>query len=111
MSNSVGEKTLKIDLQSSPDGLYLGKLYVGTPGKEVRVIMDTGSEHLAIASDLCPNCPSKPYSLAESKSKELLSNDTKKVAYGSAKFEGKETQDKTCLYKDQSCINFKFLSL
>lgn len=41
-----------------------------------------------------------------------MSNDTKNVLYGSAKFEGKETQDKTCLHSgDQHCINFKFLSL
>ena len=73
--------------------------------------MDTGSEHLAIASDLCTNCPSKPYSLSQSNTTQVLSNDTKKVIYGSAKFEGKETQDRTCLAKDQECINFKFLSL
>jgi len=69
----------------------LGTLYVGNPEKPVRVILDTGSEHLAIASDLCENCPNKPYSLAASTSKTILSNDTKSVLYGSAKFEGKET--------------------
>jgi len=86
-------------------------LYIGTPGKPVRVIFDTGSEHLAIASDLCADCPSKPYSLAQSKGGEFLSNDTKKVVYGSARFEGKETKDRTCLGQDKDCINFKFLSL
>jgi len=84
---------------------------MGTPSKPVRVIIDTGSEHLAVASDLCTNCPSKPYSLAQSSSKTLLSESTDKVVYGSAKFEGKETQDMTCINKDNGCINFKFLSL
>lgn len=84
---------------------------MGTPGKAVRVIMDTGSEHLAVASDLCTNCPNKPYSLAQSSSQTLISNSTDKVVYGSAKFEGKETQDKTCINQDNGCINFKFLSL
>ena len=65
----------------------------------MKVVLDTGSEHLAIASDLCKNCAHKPYSLAASKTKTILSNDTKSVTYGSAKFKGKETQDATCLEK------------
>jgi len=77
----------------------------------VRVILDTGSEHLAVASDLCENCPTKPYSLAQSKTNQLLSNDTSSVVYGSAKFEGKQTQDKTCMLKEKGCMDFKFLSL
>lgn len=72
-------------------------------------MLDTGSEHLAIASDLCKNCASKPYSLAASTTKKVLSEDTKTVIYGTAKFTGKETQDKTCI--GESCMNFKFLSL
>lgn len=75
------------------------------------MIFDTGSEHLAIASDLCKDCPTKPYSLAASTSGNLLSNDTKTVLYGSAKFAGKETQDKACVNSGEGCINFKFLSL
>jgi len=109
--SSVGVKQIKIDLTTTPDSLYLGTIYVGSEGKAVRVILDTGSEHLAIASDLCDSCPNKPYSLTQSTSKTILSNDTKSVLYGSAKLEGKETLDKTCLAKGDSCINFKFLSL
>jgi hypothetical protein len=56
--------------------LYLASIYVGTPSKMIRVILDTGSEHLAVASDLCSNCPSKPYSLTESSSKKIISNET-----------------------------------
>lgn len=33
------------------------------------------------------------------------------MLYGSAKFEGKETEDKTCISDNEQCINFKFLSL
>ena len=54
----------------------MANIYVGTPSKLVRVILDTGSEHLAVASDLCINCPTKPYSLAESSTKNILSNET-----------------------------------
>lgn len=89
----------------------MATFYLGTPGKPVRVILDTGSEHLAVASDLCENCPTKPYSLQQSTSTQLLSNDTSSVVYGSAKFEGKQTQDKTCMQKDKECMDFKFLSL
>lgn len=88
---SSGENQLKIALSSSPDSLYIGTLYIGSPEKPVRVIFDTGSEHLAVASDMCKDCPTKPYSLAASNSSNLLSNDTKTVLYGSAKFAGKET--------------------
>lgn len=109
---SQGDKQIKIQLTATPDSLYLGTLYIGSPQKPVRVILDTGSEHLAIASDLCDKCPNKPYSLAASTSKKIISNDTKSVLYGSAKFEGKETQDQTCITEGAAnCINFKFLSL
>ena len=33
------------------------------------------------------------------------------MIYGSASFEGQETQDRTCMSKDDQCINFKFLAL
>lgn len=111
VSNGVGAKQIRIDLQPNADNLFMGTFYVGTPGKAVRVILDTGSEHLAVASDLCENCPTKPYSLQQSSSKQLLSNETSSVIYGSAKFEGKQTEDRTCLQKDKECIDFKFLSL
>lgn len=49
--------------------------------------------------------------MAQSKGSHQLSSDTKTVLYGSAKFQGKETEDKACITKDENCINFKFLSL
>ena len=88
---------MRIPLTSNDDSLYVGTFFVGTPAKPIKAIIDTGSEHMAISSDLCTNCPSKAYSLAQSTSKKLISNDTKSVIYGSAKFEGKETQDHLCL--------------
>ena len=108
---STGENQIKIALSSSPDSLFIGTLFIGSPEKQVRVIFDTGSEHLAIASDMCKDCPTKPYSLAASNSSNLLSNDTKTVLYGSAKFAGKETADRACVNQGEGCINFKFLSL
>ena len=60
-------------------------------------MLDTGSEHMAVSSDICSNCPTKPYSLAGSSSKKVVSDDTQTVIYGSAKFTGKETQDRACM--------------
>lgn len=98
---SQGEHTLRIDLSSNEDSLYVGSLYLGTPSQPVKVIFDTGSEHLAVSSDLCSGCKSKAFTLAQSKTQQLLSQETKTVVYGSAKFEGKETQDRTCIGKDE----------
>ena len=64
-----------------------------------------------MASNLCAGCEHKAYNLAQSKATKQLSEDSKTVVYGSAKFEGKETQDKTCIAEDSQGINFKFLAL
>jgi hypothetical protein len=55
---------------------------------------------MAVSSDICSNCPTKPYSLAGSSSKKVVSDDTQTVIYGSAKFTGKETQDRACMALD-----------
>ena len=78
-------------IETNQDGLIMSTFYVGSPSKPVRVILDTGSEHMAISSDMCKNCPTKAYSLAQSTTKHLLSSDTQTVIYGSAKLKGKET--------------------
>jgi hypothetical protein len=50
------EKKLRVNLESEDDALYVGTLYVGAPHSQpVKVIFDTGSEHLAITSSLCNN--------------------------------------------------------
>ena len=108
---SEGDRKIKTKLTQNSDNLFTGTVYLGTPGTPVRVIFDTGSEHLAIASNFCTNCPNKPYNLVQSKTNKVLSNETKSVIYGSANFEGKETQDKACLNRDEGCISLKFLSL
>ena len=66
---------------------------------------------MAVSSDLCVNCPTKPYSLAASTSQHVLSNDTQTVIYGSAQFTGKSAEDRTCMAPDTNCIQFKFLAL
>ena len=47
---------MRVNLESQDDALYIGTLYLGAPkGQEVRVIFDTGSEHLAVTGNLCNN--------------------------------------------------------
>ena len=70
------EKRLRVNLESQDDALYVGTLYVGAPNSQpVRVIFDTGSEHLAITSALCSNKLQGKYHFSEedkfSKKREL----------------------------------------
>jgi hypothetical protein len=47
---------MRVNLESQDDALYIGTLYLGAPkGQQVRVIFDTGSEHLAVTGNLCNN--------------------------------------------------------
>lgn len=108
---SQGEKQMRVDLTPSQESLYVGTIYIGVPSQPVRVFFDTGSEHLAVTSNQCVNCGTKAYNMVQSKTYQQLSDEPKTVLYGSAKLEGKETQDKACMSKDEGCINFKFLSL
>lgn len=100
--------SLRVDLTANDDSLYVGTLFLGSPPQPVRVIFDTGSEHLAISTEMCKDCKTKAFTLSQSTTKKL-SDDLVEVVYGSAKFKGKATQDKACV--GDKCINFKFLSL
>ena len=56
------EKKLRVNLESADDALFVGTLYVGAPHSQpVKVIFDTGSEHLAITSALCNNATAGKY--------------------------------------------------
>lgn len=59
------EKKLRVNLESEDDALFVGTLYVGAPHSQpVKVIFDTGSEHLAITSALCNNKSAGNYHFA-----------------------------------------------
>lgn len=63
------EKKLRVNLESVEDALYVGTLYVGAPHSQpVKVIFDTGSEHLAITSALCNNQTAGNYHFAKESS-------------------------------------------
>ena len=56
------ELRLRVNLESEDNALYVGTLFVGAPHSQpVRVIFDTGSEHLTVTSSLCNNVTADDY--------------------------------------------------
>ena len=50
----VGGQILKIPLRNvQADAEFAGTLSLGEPGQEVSLVFDTGSDYLAVTSDLC----------------------------------------------------------
>lgn len=50
------ELSLRVNLQSEDDALYVGTVFIGAPhSMQARVIFDTGSEQLAVTGALCNN--------------------------------------------------------
>jgi hypothetical protein len=105
----------------------VGTIYVGSDERPVKVLFDTGSDFLAITSDLCDDpklgkivedvpvfnatslsyvhsgkdnrkCKSTAYQSKTSETaKAVPSADDEKLDYGSAKLQGKLYQDSTCI--------------
>lgn len=105
------------------------------------MLFDTGSDFLALTSDLCNDpklgkkeedepvfdskslsfkpsgkdhrkCKSEAYSTKDSVSAKAMGGDDEKLDYGSAKLQGKLYQDRTCIDLNKTaCTNFSFLAL
>ena len=105
----------------------MGQVYVGTPDSQpVTVVFDTGSEYLAITSSLCDDsssgdfkfkkfdqdanqfvqkngtvteerCKSKAYNMGQSATNQVLSKQSSKLTYGSAKLQGFIWEDYVCI--------------
>ena len=46
----------EVDLIDLDESEYIGTIYLGSPNSQpVRVVFDTGSEYLAVTSNLCSN--------------------------------------------------------
>jgi hypothetical protein len=57
---------MRVNLETQDDALYVGTLFLGAPkGQQVRVIFDTGSEHLAVTGNLCNNKSAGNYHFGE----------------------------------------------
>ena len=46
-------KGVRVELKNDDGAGYVGTIFVGTPPRPSKVIFDTGSDYLALTSDLC----------------------------------------------------------
>lgn len=44
---------MRVELTNDDGAGYVGTIFVGTPPRPSKVIFDTGSDYLALTSDLC----------------------------------------------------------
>lgn len=117
----------RVELKNDEGEGYVGTIYIGSEEKPVNVLFDTGSDFLAITSDLCLDpklgkivedvpvfntttlsyvhsdkdnrkCKSMAYhSKSSQTAKAIPSADDEKLDYGSAKLQGKLFEDNTCI--------------
>jgi len=134
-------KGFRVELSNEDGAGYVGTIYVGANDAPARVLFDTGSDFLALTSDLCLDpklgkaevdepvfdkenltykpsgkdlrkCKSTAYMSKESASAKALGGDDEKLDYGSAKLQGKLYSDRTCLDANKTaCTDFSFLAL
>jgi hypothetical protein len=119
VSPELSGSGFRVELRNDEGEGYVGTIYVGSEEKPVNVLFDTGSDFLAITSDLCNDpklgkieedtpvfntttlsyvhsgkdnrkCKSEAYgSKSSSTAKMIPSADDEKLDYGSAKLQGK----------------------
>ena len=118
--------TLRVDLDSRKDELYLGTIYLGSPKSQpIKVVFDTGSEYLVVTSSFCKDsttpkkfkfkqydpinhdfilkqnsserCLNQAYDVLKSESNFIESKNATQVVYGSAKLKGFNFEDYVCL--------------
>lgn len=119
VSPELSSAGFRVELTNDEGEGYVGTIYVGSEEKPIKVLFDTGSDFLAITSDLCMDpklgkvvedvpvfnttslsyvhsgkdnrkCKSMAYASKSSTSaKAIPSADDEKLDYGSAKLQGK----------------------
>lgn len=110
------ELQLQVPLESKNDAVYMGTVYIGSPESQpANVVFDTGSEYLAVTSNLCDDrtagnfkfkkydptsgsfverdqktkrCKTMAFDIHKSDSQKILSKASSKLTYGSAKLQG-----------------------
>jgi len=132
VSPELSAAGFKVDLKNDEGEGYVGTIYVGSDEKPVNVLFDTGSDFLAITSDLCLDpklgkivedvpvfntttlsyvhsgkdnrkCKSSAYgSKSSTTAKPVPSADDEKLDYGSAKLQGKLFEDNTCIDQNKT---------
>lgn len=119
VSAELSDAGFKVPLKNEDGSGYVGTIFVGSEEKPINVLFDTGSDYLAITSDLCDDkklgkteedvpvfnttsltyvhsgkdhrkCKSTAYESKKSTTaKEVKGADDEKLDYGSAKLAGK----------------------
>jgi hypothetical protein len=119
VSSELSAAGFRVELKNDEGEGYVGTIYVGSEEKPINVLFDTGSDFLAITSDLCMDpklgkvvedvpvfnttslayehsgkdnrkCKSMAYaSKGSTSAKAIPSADDEKLDYGSAKLQGK----------------------
>lgn len=132
VSQELSGAGFKVPLKNEDGDGYVGTIYVGSEEKPINVLFDTGSDFLAVTSDLCNDpklgkmeedvpvfnstsltyvhsgkdhrkCKSTAYmSKSSSTAKAIPSADDEKLDYGSAKLQGKLFQDNTCIDQNKT---------
>jgi len=140
-SPSWAGKGFKVDLENEDGAGYVGTIFLGSDNQPAKVLFDTGSDFLAVTSDLCLDpklgkqekdepvfnttsfiympsgkdlrkCKSSAYMSKGSSSSTNMHMEDEKLDYGSAKLSGKMYKDQTCLDQNKtSCIDLQFLAL
>jgi len=138
---SFASTGFRVDLTNEDGAGYTGTIYLGSEESPAKVLFDTGSDFLAVTSDLCLDpklgkqeddvpvlnltsmayepsgkdlrkCKSTAYMSKGSASAAKMNGDDEKLDYGSAKLQGKLYKDKACLDANRTtCANFEFLAL
>jgi hypothetical protein len=80
---------------------------MGTPPQKMRVMFDTGSALMYMATDKCKNCPNDMSLFETSKSSTYTGSGNRQAqSYGSGSVEGEIAQETVCFSKDQlSCVS------
>jgi hypothetical protein len=137
---SFSETGFRVNLENSDGSGYIGTIFLGSEEQPARVLFDTGSDYLAVTSDLCDDpklgkeeedeaifnsttltftpsgkdlrkCKSTAFATKLSQTDKMM-NSTQNLDYGSAKLSGKLVQDQACLDQNHTaCTTFNFLAL
>lgn len=122
---SFSKSGFRVNLENNDGAGYIGTIFLGSEEQPAKVLFDTGSDYLAVTTDLCLDpklgkededvpvfnatslqyehsgkdlrkCKSTAFASKKSQSMKML-NETEKLDYGSAKLEGKLMTDRACL--------------
>ena len=122
---SFSKTGFRVNLENNDGAGYVGTIFLGSEEQPAKVLFDTGSDYLAVTSDLCLDpklgkededvpvfnstslqyehsgkdnrkCKSTAFTSKGSNSLKML-NETEKLDYGSAKLEGQLMSDMACL--------------